>query len=129
MIRLTFACASLAALAVPATALAQVWTPGSEIVGQSIQVRTNGVNNTLYFDQGGNLRIVSPRGNVMNGSWAVNGGQLCLNAGAGSECFPYAQAFQAGQPLTLTSSCNATSVWTANSVNPPPRVENMGERG
>lgn len=129
MMKLLIACTSLAAAALPASAMAQAWTPGSEIVGQSVQVQTNGVVNTLYFDQGGGLRIASPGGSVANGSWAVNGNQLCLNAGAGTECFPYAQAFQAGQPLTVTSSCNATSVWTANSVNPPPTVENMGERG
>lgn len=130
MMKFAFASASLAMLALPAAAMAQpAWVPASEITGQSVQVVTNGVTNTLYFDPGGSLRIASPQGNVVNGSWAVNGGQLCLNAGSGAECFPYAQAFQAAQPVTLTSSCNATSVWTANAVNPPPKVENMGERG
>ena len=117
----------LAIGAVPA--MAQTWTPASEIVGQSIQVNTNGVTNTVYFDQGGYARIVSPGGRTVNASWTANGQQLCLNAGAGAECWPYTQAFQAGQPVTLTSNCNATSTWTANGVNPAPRVENMGERG
>ena len=39
--------------ALPAAALAQAWTPGSEIVGQSVQVTTNGVTNTVYLDPGG----------------------------------------------------------------------------
>lgn len=129
MSKFLIACSSIAVLAVPATSFAQTWTPGSEIVGQSVRVTTNGVTNTLYFDQGGSLRIMSPGGNTLNGSWAVTGNQLCLNAGAGTECVPYASAFQAGQPVTLTSSCNAVQVWNANGVNPPPRVENMGERG
>lgn len=129
MTKFAYASASLAALVLPAAAMAQVWVPGSEITGQSVQVQTNGVTNTLYFDPGGNLRIASPNGNIVNGSWAVNGNQLCLNAGAAAECFPYAQAFRASQPVSLTSSCNAMSVWTANAVNPPPQVENMGERG
>ena len=130
MTRLALASASLALLSVPTAAMAQqAWVPGTEITGQSVQVQINGVTNTLYFDPGGSLRIASPNGNIVNGSWAVNGTQLCLNSGTAAECFPYAQAFQASQPVTLTSSCNAVSVWTANSVNPPPRVENMGERG
>jgi hypothetical protein len=108
---------------------AQAWTPGSEITGQSVQVTTNGIVNTVYFDQGGYARIVSPGGRTVNASWAVNDGKLCLNSGAGAECWPYTQAFQAGQVVSLTSNCNATSTWTANSVNAPPRVENMGERG
>lgn len=129
MTRLAFASASLSLLALPAAAMAQgPWVPGSEITGQSVQVQTNGVINTLYFDPGGALRIASPNGSIVNGSWAVNGTQLCLNAGGGAECFPYARAFQASQPVSLTSSCNAVSVWTANAVNPP-RVESLGERG
>ena len=35
----------------PAAAMAQAnWTPGSEVVGQPIQVTTNGVTNTVYLD-------------------------------------------------------------------------------
>ena len=116
--------------ALPTMAMAQAWDPGSEIVGQSIQVNTNGTVNTVYFDQGGYARVVSPNGaRTVNASWSANGQQLCLNAGGSAECWPYAQAFQAGQPVTLTSNCNSVSTWTANAVNPPPRVENMGERG
>jgi hypothetical protein len=108
-------------------AVAQQWAPGSEIVGQSIQVQTNGVTNTIYFDQGGAARIVSPGGNVVNATWTTNGQQLCLNTGAANECWSYTQAFQAGQNVSMTSSCG-TSMWMANATNPP-RVENAGERG
>jgi hypothetical protein len=112
-----------------AMASAQAWAPGSEIVGQSMQVTTNGVTNTVHFDPNGYARIVRPGGRTVNASWAVNGQRLCLNSGGGEECWPYTQAFQAGQTVSLTSSCNVASTWVANGVNPPPRVENMSERG
>lgn len=126
--RLIASSAVLALIAIASPAHAQVWTPGSEIVGQSLQVQTNGVTNTVYLDPGGNARIVSPSGRVVNASWSVSGGQLCLNSGGGSECWPYTQAFQAGQPVTLTSSCQAVSTWIANATNPPV-AQNLGERG
>ena len=121
------ACVGLASVvALPGVALAQ-WTPGSEVVGQSVQVTTNGVTNTVYLDQGGAARIVSPGGNMVQGSWTAANGQLCLSAGAGTECWPYAGPFQAGQPVTLTSNCNATSTWLATSTNGP--TGQRGERG
>ena len=131
MIKRLFASTSLALAlgAMPIAAIAQAWTPGSEIVGQSIQVTTNGVTNTVHFDPGGYARIITPGGKTVNASWTANATELCLNSGAGAECWPYTQAFQAGQSVTLTSNCNATSTWVANGVNPPPRVENMSERG
>ncbi len=129
MLKRFIASGSLMVAMIATPAVAQTWAPGSEIVGQSVQVTTNGVANTVYFDQGGYARIVSPGGRTVNASWAVNDGKLCLNSGGGAECWPYTQAFQAGQVVTLTSSCNATSTWSVNSVNAPPRVENMGERG
>ena len=111
-----------------ATAFAQPLPPGAEIVGQSVQVTTNGVTNTIYFDPAGAARIVSPSGNVVNATWTSTGQRLCLNTGAATECWPYTQAFQAGQSVTLMSSCNASSTWVANSVNHP-QVGNAGERG
>lgn len=114
----------------PAAASAQAWVPGTEIVGQSIVVETNGVANTVYFDAGGAARIVSPSGRVVNASWTSGGHNLCLNTGASAECWPYAQAFQAGQRVTLTSNCQAVSNWLPNGTNsPPPKAENLGERG
>ena len=117
-------------VAMPTAAVAQEWVPGTEIAGQSIVVETNGVANTVYFDAGGAARIVSPSGRVVNASWTSGGHNLCLNTGAAAECWPYAQAFQAGQRVTLTSNCQAMSNWLPNGTNsPPPKAENLGERG
>ncbi len=113
-------------IALPAAAIAQEWVPGSEIVGQSVVVETNGVANTVYFDAGGAARIVSPAGKVVNASWTSGNRSLCLNSGSASECWPYNQAFQAGQRVTLTSSCQAVSNWVANATNPPPAKVQIG---
>jgi hypothetical protein len=116
--------------ALPGMAIAQAWAPGSEIAGQSVQVTTNGVTNTVYLDQGGAARIMTPSGNTVNGTWTAANGHLCLSNGAAQECWPYAAPFQAGQPLTLTSSCNATSTWLASATNTPaPPPSAAGERG
>ena len=123
----TYLIAALVAL--PATAVAQEWVPGTEIVGQSVVVETNGVANTVYFDAGGAARIVSPQGRVVNASWTAANNNLCLNSGAASECWPYSQAFQAGQRVTLTSNCQAVSNWLPNGTNAPPVKEVMQERG
>jgi hypothetical protein len=112
------------------TAYGQAWTPGSEIVGQPVRVTTNGVFNTIYFDQGGTARIMTPAGKTVSGTWTTPTGHLCLNNGAAQECWPYVAPFQANQPITLTSSCNATSTWLASAVNgPTPPPEAAGERG
>ena len=119
-------------IAVPAATVAQVWVPGSEIAGQSVVVETNGVANTVYFDNGGAARIVSPSGRTVNAAWTASNGNLCLNTGAANECWPYTQAFQAGQRVTLTSNCQAVSNWLPNGTNAPPAQpvqENMSERG
>ena len=43
-----------AAVVVPIGAVAaQTWTPGSEIVGQTVQVQTNGVMNSITFNADG----------------------------------------------------------------------------
>ena len=116
-------------LGAPVAAVAQ-WAPGSEIVGQSVQVETSGVTNTVYFDAGGSARIQTPAGNIVPGTWSAANGQLCLSTGAAQECWPYARPFQAGQQITLTSSCNAASRWTALGTNQaPPTQQSEGERG
>ena len=117
--------------ALPGAALAQAaWTPGSEIVGQPIQVTTNGVTNTVYLDAGGTARIMTPGGNTVPGTWTAANSQLCLSNGTVQECWPYSAPFQAAQPLTLTSSCNTSSTWLASSTNaPPPPPAQRGERG
>ena len=107
----------------------QGWAPGSEITGQSVQVETNGVTNTVYFDPGGGARIQTPGGNIVPGTWSAANGRLCLSTGAAQECWPYAQPFQAGQQIMLTSSCNAASRWTALGTNQPPAQQSAGERG
>ena len=121
--------ASVAAIVAPSAASAQMWTPGSEIVGQSVVVNTNGTANTVYFDQGGVARIMTPNGTPVTGRWTAANEQLCLDIGTGSaECWPYRSAFQAGQPVTLTSTCNVASQWTANGTNMPEQ-QSMPERG
>jgi hypothetical protein len=106
-----------------------MWTPGAEIVGQSVQVNTNGVVNTVYFDQGGVARVTTPNGRSVPARWSAANQQLCLDVGAGSaECWPYRSAFQTGQAVTLTSNCNATSQWIADNTNMPEQ-QRMPERG
>ncbi|MFL6764773.1 MAG: hypothetical protein ACJ8FO_06215 [Sphingomicrobium sp.] len=114
-------------VALPGAALAQA---GAEIVGQPIQVTTNGVTDTVTLSPGGQATITSPGGTVVNGTWTAANGQLCLSNGAAQECVPYAGPFRAGQPLTLTSSCGAAETWLAASTNaPPPPPAQRGERG
>ena len=96
------------------------------VTGQSIQVETNGVTNTVFFDPGGVARIQTPGGSMVPGTWAASNGRLCLTSGAAQECWPYAQPFQAGQQISLTSSCNAASRWTALGTN---QAAPTGERG
>jgi hypothetical protein len=110
--------------------MAQPWAPGTEVIGQPIQVTTNGVTNTVYLDPGGQLRVLTPGGNAVPGTWTAANGQLCIAVGGGQECVPYASPFQAGQPLTMTSSCGASETWLAESTNaPPPAQGERGERG
>jgi|GraSoiStandDraft_4_1057263.scaffolds.fasta_scaffold521075_2 hypothetical protein len=128
------ALAGVAILTAPVAAQAQ-WVPGSEIVGQTLQVQKNGVTNSVFLGPNGQAQITTPGGSVIPASWTAANGQLCLNTGAAQECWGYANAFQAGQPLTLTSNCGTAS-WLANSTNaPPPPVQQppvqqpAGERG
>ena len=116
-------------LTAPVAAIAQ-WAPGSEIVGHSVEVETAGGTNTIYFDAGGVARIETPAGKIVPGSWSAANGQLCLSAGGPHECWPYARPFQAGQQMSLTSSCNAASRWTASGTNEAaPVQQGAGERG
>jgi hypothetical protein len=113
-------------LGAPLTAAYAQWTPGSELVGQSVQVETNGVVNTIYFDPGGAARLVTPGGSVVQGTWSAANSQLCLQTSGGQECWPYQSAFQSGQAVTLVSSCQVSSRWTPLSTNP---TQVRGERG
>jgi len=116
-----------AVVMLPAAAFAQA--TGAEVVGQPIQVTTNGTTNTVYLDPGGQLRIMTPGGNTVPGTWTAANGQLCLGVGGAQECVPYTAPFQAGTPQTLTSSCGATETWLAQSTNQPPTQGQRGERG
>jgi len=87
------------------------------------------VANTVYLDPGGTARIMTPGGNTVAGTWSAANGQLCLSNGAAQECWPYASPFQAGQPMTLASSCGSSSTWLATSTNAPPAQGQRGERG
>ena len=121
-----------AAVALPVPAFAQ-WAPGAELAGQSVQVETNGVVNTIHFDQGGTARIVTPQGTTLQGTWTSGPNGLCLNASGGQECWRYNAPLNAGQAVSLTSSCDAVSTWTAAGTNappPPPQQPSAeGERG
>lgn len=116
---------AVAAVGVPTVAMAQ---SANEILGQPIQAVTNGVTNTIYFDPGGTLRILTAGGNAMAGTWQINGAQLCMNLGGQQECVPYDRPFVAGEPRNLVTSCNAATVWTAQGVNVAPTVS-PAERG
>lgn len=117
-----------ALIAMPIAAHAQ-WVPGSEIVGQTLQVETNGVVNTVTLGAGGQAQIMTPGGQAIPATWSAANRQLCLNTGAAQECWPYQAAFQPGQPVTLTSNCNAVSRWLAHATNQPPPPAVGAERG
>ena len=125
-------CTAFALAAAPAALLA-AWVPGAELVGQSVQVRAGDTTNTVFFDQGGQARIVTAAGRSVPASWTASNGQLCLYSGGGQECWPYSSPFEAGRPAMLTSNCSTASEWLANAVNPvdmaPPQPQTMPERG
>jgi hypothetical protein len=120
------AAVGLAVVAFPGVALAQA--TGAEIIGQPIQVTTNGVTNTVFLDPNGALRVITPGGNTVPGTWNIANGQLCISAAGAQECVPYSGPFQAQQPQTLTSSCGSTETWLAQNTNVPGQGQ-KGERG
>ncbi len=127
----TAAAAGLCATALlPSAAAAQTGAPtGAEITGHAVQVETSGTVNTVQFNPGGTARIVGQNGREVQGQWFVQNQQLCLSAAGGQECWPYQQAFQAGQPVSLTSTCAVTSTWTPLSTAPTAPPARSGERG
>lgn len=120
---------SIALAATPSLALA---ASGDELVGNTVDVRfSDGTINTVTFDQGGRATL-NGDGRTEYASWLVSGDQLCLQTTASRECWAYTQRFAAGVPMTMSSSCNETSEWTARAVNAieaPAPVSRMGERG
>jgi hypothetical protein len=118
-----------AAIVAPIGAVAaQAWTPGSEIVGQTVQVQTNGVMNSITFNADGTATITTPSGTTVPGTWSAANNMLCLSANGGQECWPYSRPFQAGQQLALTSSCQQVTTFMPQSTNPPVQ-RSGGERG
>jgi hypothetical protein len=115
--------------AAPIAAIAQAgWVPGSEIAGQTVQVQTNGVMNSIYFGPDGTVSITTPTGTSVAGTWTAANNQLCVSANGGQECWPYQRPFQAGQQTALTSSCQQVSTFLPQSTNPP-QQDTSGERG
>ena len=123
--------AAVAVFVVPAApAFAQPWAPGSEIVGRTLQVQTAGVMNSVSFNADGTAMILAPTGESVPATWSAANNMLCLSTGGAQECWPYRQAFLAGQPVVLTSTCQAVSTWSASEVNQPlPDQRSLGERG
>jgi hypothetical protein len=118
-----------AAVVVPVGAVAaQSWMPGSEISGQTMQVQTNGVMNTIAFNADGTATIMTPSGTSVPGTWSAANNMLCLSANGGQECWPYSQPFQAGQQVALTSSCQQVTTFVPQATNPPMQ-RSAGERG
>ena len=118
-----------AAVAAPASiAVAQAWVPGSEIAGQTLQVQTRGITNSVYLAPDGTATIASPEGTTVPATWSAANNQLCLSAAGATECWPYTQAFQPGQQVALTSSCQQVSTFLAQSTNAPMQ-QPIGERG
>jgi len=123
-----------AAVAAPVTGVAAQagWVPGSEIAGQTVQVQTNGVMNSITFNTDGTATITTPSGTSVPGTWSAANNMLCLSANGGQECWPYAQPFQAGRQMALTSSCQQMTTFMPQAINtppPPPAEQPSGERG
>ena len=122
--------AALALVLAPAAgAVAQPgWVPGTEIVGQTLQVTTNGTTNSITFNADGTATIMSPTGQAVPATWSAANNMLCLSTGGPQECWPYTQAFQAGNQVSLTSNCQQVSSWLASMTNQPAQAP-AGERG
>jgi hypothetical protein len=97
-----------------ATAASAQWVPGTEIAGQQVQVQTNGVLNTVYFESGGVAQISSPSGaTVVTANWTAADGKICLKTESTFDCYPYRAPFTARVPVDLLSDCGVLSRWTA----------------
>lgn len=100
-----------------ATMAAAQWSPGMEIMGQEVQVQTNGVVNTISFQPNGVATIRSPSGaTVVDATWTTDAGELCLKTATTFDCYPYRAPFTARAPVDLVSSCGIRSRWTALST-------------
>lgn len=122
------------AIAFAAPAMAQMAPTGQELRGHTVDVLfADGARNAVYFAPNGTATITGPSGVRAAGTWAVRNNNLCLDVSGATECWTYARRFEAGDTMTLKSSCDAVSQWTARSVNaaPAPAAAPVmqGERG
>lgn len=126
---LKLSCFAVAAAAPFGVAAAQTaWVPGSEIAGQTVQVQTSGVMNSIYFAPDGTATITTPTGTSVPATWSAANNSLCLNANGGQECWPYSRPFMAGQQMALTSNCQQLTTFMPEAVNQPMQAP-AGERG
>lgn len=104
---------------------------GDELQGQTVDiVFADGTTNSIFFGSNGQALVSGPGGSTMNASWFVQQDELCLQASGSRECWGYSSEFAAGTPMSMSSSCDATSQWTARAVNAPVAAPMMmGERG
>ena len=102
---------------------------GDELQGHTVDVVfADGTSNSIYFGSNGQALVSGPQGATMTANWYVQNDQLCLQSGGTQECWGYSQPFQTGMTRTLESGCDASSQWTARSVNSPAPMM-TGERG
>jgi hypothetical protein len=75
--------------------------------------------STVRFCPAERARIISRTGREVQANWFTQDQMMCLQTTGGRECWPYRTAFQANQPISLTSDCGIASRWTALSVQQP----------
>ncbi len=105
---------------------------GNELRGQTVDVQfADGSRNAIFFGSTGTATIANATGQTATANWFVEGDKLCLSSGSATECFAYTAPFSARTPVSMTSDCNAGSMWTARSVNAPVQevAPDLGERG
>jgi len=105
---------------------------GEELRGQTVDmIFADGTRNSVFFGSTGVATISNATGQSANANWFMQGNQICLRASSATECWNYSGRFAAGQSVSMKSSCNAASTWTARNVNPPRErvLPSMGERG
>ncbi len=82
---------------------------GRELIGQSVRAEmTGGPTTLLRFNADGTV-IGSSTGGEATGRWTAADGQLCMEwPRLGRDCYPYAEPFRRGQPVTLVGTSGAT---------------------
>lgn len=112
--KIVIGCAASASIASAALAQGRDWVPGSELVGQTVRVETDGIVNIVSFEPNGLARISSPtNARTIDATWTADGEQMCLATASSSDCYPYSEAFIGFEPVDLISNCGVRSRWTA----------------